>query len=344
MEFPHKPLGGIIMFQKISRRAFLKSAGLTCASVVFGGSFLSTVYEASCDIELPNTYRRINDLVILPDRGILYIAADFHTRFKDFKIWLQQTNIVEKIKDNEDAYGLILGDTVDKKPGDRFAEKHGDSRIVENLMKTYEELGENSHRLIYIMGNHEDAVVELYDKLVKLGMNAQNRKNYVAKVYNGASGLYYRQFNFIERITEAQYQFLKNLPLAVSARNGLIAVHGAPAKHAVNLESLANADATVRKEILWNRLNSDHSVKDTKRFLRRMSNARILVVGHTPLRYLPQRYIKKGLGMIGDEEIILATSYGWQPGKKSYLVLDLGTVYNDVHKLRVGKEIRRLSM
>jgi len=334
----------------MSRREFLKGASLAGVSLLLGKNLLSRTWKAIANVEPANEYRRINDLVILPDKGTLYIASDFHTRFKHFNLWLKRTNVVERIKNGEDVYGLILGDTVDIKPGDKEAERHGDSKIVDTLMKIYDELGEMSHRLIYILGNHEEAVIDLYEMLVKQGMNSRNRMQFVLKVYRGASGAYYQQFNFIERITDEQYRFLKTLPLAVKTKNGVIGLHAGTPTKAVNLDSLANPPEAIREYVLWSRPKGmlatstySYSVNDTKRFLERMENSHILIVGHTPLSYLRRQNIRKGVGIVGDKQLILATSYGSQPGKKSYLALNLNTVYDNVRELRLGEELRRLN-
>ena len=330
------------MSSRMSRREFLQKASLAGAGLLLGQNLMPRVWEASANVESVNEYRRVNDLVILPDTGVLYVTSDFHTRFKDFNLWLNRTNVVDRIKNGEDVYGLILGDTIDKKPGDPEFERDGDSKIVDKLMKINDELGEMNYRLIYIRGNHEEALIDLYEMLVKQGMNAQNRMRYVKNVYRSALGAYYQQFNFIERITAEQYRFLKTLPLAVKTKNGVIGLHAGSSKKAVNLDSLANPTKDIRGDVLWDRPGT-YSVNDTKRFLRRMEDAHMLVVGHTPLVYLKRKSTQKGIGIVGDEQVILATSYGALPGKKSYLVLNLNTVYENVHEFRLGKEIRRLN-
>jgi len=330
------------MSSRMSRREFLKGASLAGVSLLLSKNLVSETWQAIADVESVNEYRRIKDLVILPDKGTLYVSNDFHTRFKDFNLWLKRTNVVERIKNGEDVYGLILGDTVDKKPGDTEFERYGDSKIVDTLMRINDELGEMSYRLVYIRGNHEEAVIDLYEMLVKQGMNAQNRVRYVKNVYRSALGAYYQQFNFIERITDEQYRFLKSLPLAVKTKSGVIGLHAGPSTKAHNLDSLANPAKDIREDVLWERPGT-YSVNDTKRFLRQMENSNMLVVGHTPLVYLKKKSTQKGIGIVGDEQVILATSYGALPGKKSYLVLNLNTTYDNVHKLRVGREIRRLN-
>ncbi len=333
------------MSSRMSRREFLKGASLAGVSLLLGKNLVSKTWEAIANVEPVNEYRRINNLVILPDKGILYITSDFHTRFKHFNLWLKRTNVIERIKNGEDVYGLILGDTVDIKPGDKEAEDRGDSKIVDTLMKIHGELGEMSHRLIYLRGNHEEAVIDLYEMLTKQGMNSQNRMQFVKRVYRSA---YYRQFNFIERVTDEQYRFLKTLPLAVKTKSGVIGLHAGPSIKAANLDSLANPTKAIREDVLWERPKGmlaagDYSVDDTKKFLKRMENSHILIVGHTPLSYLRRKNIRKGVGIVGDEQLILATSYGSEPGKKSYLALNLNTVYDNVHELQVGEEVKRLN-
>ena len=49
--------------------------------------------------------------------------------------------------------------------------------------------------------------------------------------------------------------------------------------------------------------------------------------------------IPEGYEMVGDEQIIVSTSFGLFDTNKVYLSLDLAAKYRSVHDLRIGHEI-----
>ena len=85
-----------------------------------------------------------------------------------------------------------------------------------------------------------------------------------------------------------------------------------------------------------------YDTSDLSTFLQRMNDSSLVVSGHTPLRYLPEEFIRDNVGEYGEQQIILATSYGSEPAEKSFLVLDLKTAYESTSDLRAGEEIRLL--
>jgi len=98
-------------------------------------------------------------------------------------------------------------------------------------------------------------------------------------------------------------------------------------------------------ELVWGRpsevASGGYSSRDVKRFLD-LLGARLLVTGHTTLSSLPSRWINFGVGFHGDNQVILATSYGSEGGARSYLDLDPGRICSTVRDLRPGMEIRLL--
>ena len=106
-----------------TRREFLR----TTASI--GGLLLLNLW----DYGFASAFGRLSDhnssgqvlrdggLLFLPDHGTLFVASDFHTRYADFQMWLERTRIVERLRNGDDVYGLIVGDVVDRKPGDIHA-------------------------------------------------------------------------------------------------------------------------------------------------------------------------------------------------------------------------------
>lgn len=330
---------------KLSRRSFLFGGLAVGADLILesqGKGLVSRLFSSST---YPDAYARDGGLIVLPSHGKLYVASDFHTRSKDFEKWLKRTELVERMQ-YEDAYGLILGDVVDSKKDDSEAEIYGDSRIVDRLMEIQEKLGKQGNRLIYIQGNHEHEVLKLYEMLRNMGVEPKNQRAVVKRMYNGKSGFYFKQFNFIERITEEQFRYMRQLPVAVMTKNGIVGVHAGPPRYVEGPEDVARKKRNVVQDMVWRRPESvtggSYTSGDVREFLEKMDDSVLLVTGHTPLGMLPRNNVTNGVGVCGDHQIILATSYGSYPGDKSYLALELGKRYNHAKDLTAGEEIAML--
>ena len=138
---------------------------------------------------------------------------------------------------------------------------------------------------------------------------------------------------------------LRELPLVAVAPCGAVFTHGAPAAEigspqdveAVALDiygAVASPvdilDVPVIGPILWAR---SASAEVARRFVRALGGT-ISVYGHD--------VIPSGFERIGDEQIIVSTSFGVFDESKVYLDLDLSARYHSVHDLRIGHEIRPL--
>ncbi|MBW2997802.1 hypothetical protein KY349_05675, partial [Candidatus Woesearchaeota archaeon] len=235
---------------------------------------------------------------------------------------------------------------VDKKDRDSEAERDGDSRIVDRIMEIQDKLGSQGNRLIYIQGNHENEVVKIYDMLRSRGICPKNQKEIVQRLYNSKSGFYFKQFNFIERMTEEQFRYMRDLPVAVLTKNGIVGVHAGPARFMEGPEDVARKNKKVVQDIVWSRpenvTGGSYTSREVVEFLEKMDDSGLLVTGHTQLGSLPRSNVSNGVGVCGDNQIILATSYGSHPGNKSYLALNLNKTYNSVNDLKLGEEIARL--
>jgi predicted phosphodiesterase len=335
--------------ETISRRAFLAAAAAAGASLLgLGERLLAAPSSQPLAAPYPDKFHRDGGLVVLPGRGELYVASDFHSRHADFRKWLSKTDLVAKLKDRDDVFGLILGDAVDKKADDPLAEDNGDSRIIDEIRAIQDNSDQTGKRLIFIRGNHEHEVWRIYDALKRrYGLNAANRRRFVEALYATEQGSFFRQFNFLERISEEQFEYLGRLPVAVLARNGVVAVHAGPSKLAKSPRQLAQMDEQVVEELVWTRPGQTQGLgvyvaDDVTAFLKMMDGAGLLLTGHTPLSSLPEDWIQNGIGVFADHQVILATSYGSEPGEKSYLVLDLAKRYASARDLKAGKEIQRL--
>jgi hypothetical protein len=129
--------------------------------------------------------------------------------------------------------------------------------------------------------------------------------------------------------------------LAAVSRCGAVFTHGAPAAviesvgdvEAADLSGAGLAspldllDTPVVGKILWARSATE---AEARRFVRAMGGT-MSIYGHD---VIPEGYEK-----VGDEQIIVSTSFGLFDQNKVYLSLDLAHKYRNVHDLRVGQEI-----
>ncbi len=287
---------------------------------------------------------RNDGLVRLPDRGTLYAASDFHSRFADFATWLRRTKLVEKIRNGEDIYGVILGDAVDMKPGDPEAEPGGDLRIVQKIRDLQASLPSGKDRLIYLAGNHEDRCIRIYDKLKKEeGMTPKTQKKILGKLFEGENARYYSQFNFLQHMTDDLREYLAGRPVVLLTGNGVVGVHAGPSLKMTAVQEIVSRNDPVIQELLWNRANEikkgGYTRTDLIKFLQIMDNAGLMISGHTPLEYLPEKYIMNNIGCYEQLQVILGTSYGHEPCEKSFLKLDLAKRYRECGALVPGREI-----
>lgn len=299
--------------------------------------------EAQSLPDYPNQVTRDGELVVLPDKGTVYVATDFQAQWSNFNRWLTQTKLVERIEAGEDVYGLILGDAVDHKPGDPIFEPYGDVKIVDRIIQLQGQLGEE--RLIYLRGNHEFASADIYAMLKKAGMNTDNRRDMIAQLYQTIEGAYFKQFNFIERMTDKHYNYLIKLPTVAVGKNGFVGIHAGTSRSAKNLDDLVQPSKKVLDELLWGRpsivLRSGYTPSQTAEFLKRIGG-RVLAVGHTPVGSVPKDAVSDGVARLGRHQLIFSTGYGAEPGVRSYLAIDLSKRYNAVTELRYGVEIHPL--
>ena len=251
------------------------------------------------------------------------------------------------MRNGDDVYGLIMGDVVDRKPGDSYAEDDGDTRIIERIREIQDNVNEQGERFLYIQGNHENRCAGIYEKLITdEAMTPSNQQEVVKNLFSGERGSYYQQFNFVSRMNDDRYRYLKGLPVAVITENGIVGIHAGPSRSMSYPKDIIMMDEAVIDEILWSRpvevRKDGYDPGDLSTFLHRMNGSSMVVSGHTPLWNLPEELIRDNVGDYGGQQIILATSYGSEPAEKSFLVLDLKTAYESTSDLRAGEEIRLL--
>jgi len=336
--------------KQVTRREFLRTSASIGGLLLlnwWGSGFASSLETILTEHDSSGSILRNGGLVFLPGHGKLFVASDFHTRYADFEMWLERTRIVESLRNGDDVYGLIVGDVVDRKSGDSYAEDEGDTRIIERIREIQNNLDEQGSRFLYIQGNHENRCVSIYEKLITdEAMTPSNQQEVVKNLFSGERGSYYQQFNFVSRMNDDRYQYLKELPVAVITENGIVGIHAGPSESLSYPKDIIMMNEAVVDEILWRRpeevRKDGYDPDDLSTFLHRMNGSSLVVSGHTPLRYLPEELIRDNVGDYGGQQIILATSYGSEPAEKSFLALDLKTVYENTSELRAGEEIRLL--
>ncbi len=136
-------------------------------------------------------------------------------------------------------------------------------------------------------------------------------------------------------------RLLDTFALAAIAPCGAVFTHGAPAARIDSIADLERADLSgqsygspldvldtpVVGKILWAR---SAAPSEARRFLRALGGT-ISIYGHD--------VIPEGFERIGDEQMVVSTSFGVFDSNKVYVSLDLSARYRTVHDLKVGKEI-----
>ncbi len=129
--------------------------------------------------------------------------------------------------------------------------------------------------------------------------------------------------------------------LAAVSKCGAAFTHGAPAAVIDSIADLEQADLSgagfsspldlldtpIVGKVLWARSATEF---EAKRFLRAL-NCTMSIYGHD--------VIPEGFEKIGDEQIIVSTSFGLFDQNKVFLNLDLAAKYRGVRDLRIGHEI-----
>jgi hypothetical protein len=132
--------------------------------------------------------------------------------------------------------------------------------------------------------------------------------------------------------------------LAAVSKCGAVFTHGAPAAVIESVSDLEGADLSgagfsspldlldtpIVGKVLWARSATE---AEAKRFLK-ATGGTMSIYGHD--------VIPEGFEKIGDEQIIVSTSFGLFDQNKVFLNLDLSAKYRGVRDLRIGHEIQPL--
>lgn len=129
--------------------------------------------------------------------------------------------------------------------------------------------------------------------------------------------------------------------LAAVSRCGAVFTHGAPAAQIDTLAELEAADLSgagyaspldvldtpIVGKVLWARSATQ---TEARRFVRAMGGT-LCIYGHD--------VIPEGYECVGDEQMVVSTSFGVFDTNKVYVSLDLAARYQSVFDLRIGKEL-----
>jgi hypothetical protein len=134
------------------------------------------------------------------------------------------------------------------------------------------------------------------------------------------------------------------LPLVAAAPNGVVLLHAAPAANLKRVEELEEValdgygqwgiedffQVSVLGPILWSRMARPEQARSFLKVL----DGRIAIYGHDVVR--------EGFERVGEEQLCVSTSFALFDQDKTYVELDLATVYPNVQALREGIELKKL--
>src|SRR5512140_415167 len=264
----------------------------------------------------------------LPDHGRLLVCTDLQGCMRDFRRFVQ---IFEEalLKHQGDAHVLFTGDLIhgphidpEDWPdflGEYYRDASGD------VMMAYAGLAAKFPGHVHaLLGNHEHGHI-----------GGPHTAKFAAD-----------EVALLEHIlgpsaTARMRGIIHTFALAAVSKCGATFTHGAPAAIIESVADLEAADLSgagfaspldildtpVVGKVLWARSATE---AEARRFLR-ATGGTMSVYGHD--------VIPDGFEKIGDEQIIVSTSFGLFDTNKVYLSLDLAGRYKGVHDLRIGHEI-----
>jgi hypothetical protein len=264
----------------------------------------------------------------LPDHGRLIVCTDLQGCMRDYRRIVEVFHQTMDAHDG-DAHLLFTGDLIhgphlspDDWPdflGEYYRDASGD------LVDAYAELAaRNPGRIHALVGNHEHGHI-----------GGPHTAKFAAD-----------EVALLEELlgparTERMKEIIATFALAAVAPCGAVFTHGAPAATIASIRDVEACDlgaftggspldildTPVLGPILWAR-SAEPQV--ARRFLRAMGGT-ISIYGHD--------VIPEGFECIGDEQMVVSTSFGVFDSNKVYLSLDLAGRYPTVRHLKIGREI-----
>jgi hypothetical protein len=267
----------------------------------------------------------------LPDKGRLIVCTDLQGCMRDFKRIVQVFEAALH-KHGGDAHLIFTGDLIhgphmeeDEWPdflGEFYRDQSGDVVIA------YAQLAaQYTGRVHALLGNHEHAHIG--------GPHTAKFASDEVILLESILGL---------AASARMRGILQTFALAAVAPCGAVFTHGAPAAQISSIADIEAADLSgtqydspldvldtpVVGKILWARSAKE---SEARKFLRALGGT-VSIYGHD--------VIPEGYECVGDEQIIVSTSFGVFDANKVYVSLDLSQRYRNVHALRVGHEIMPL--
>jgi len=264
----------------------------------------------------------------LPDHGRLLVCTDLQGCMRDYR---RMVEIFEQALDHHqgDAHLLFTGDLIhgphiDPEDWPDFLGEYYRDASGEVMIAYAQLAAQYPGKVHALIGNHEHGHV-----------GGPHTAKFAAD-----------EVALLEQIlgpaaTARMRGIIHTFSLAAVSRCGAIFTHGAPAAQIDSVADVEAADLSgagfssplevldtpVVGKILWARSATE---AEARRFLRAMGGT-MSIYGHdvTP----------EGFEMVGDEQIVVSTSFGLFDQNKIYVSLDLGTKYRGVRDLRIGQEL-----
>jgi len=264
----------------------------------------------------------------LPDHGRLLVCTDLQGCLRDYQTIVARFH--ERLRETKgDTYLLFTGDMVhgphiDAEEWPDFLGEYYRDQSAE-LMRAFVELKRSHPRHVHaLLGNHEHGHIG-GPHTAKFAIDEVA----LLEAMMGEEGAAWLR------------DVLHELPLVAVAPCGAVFTHGAPAAVIDGAEDIEHApldsadwgsptdilEVPVIGPILWAR---SAKPKVARAFARALGG-RFTIYGHD--------VIPSGFERVGDEQMVVSTSFGVFDHAKVYLELDLGRDYLSVRDLEVGREI-----
>lgn len=263
-----------------------------------------------------------------PSHGRLIVCTDLQGCMRDYKRIVEIFHAANDAHDG-DAHLLFTGDLIH---GPHLAEEDWPDFLGEyyrdasgDVLEAYADLSaRNPGHTHALVGNHEHGHV-----------GGPHTAKFAADEVQLLEDL------LGPKRTQRLKDIIQTFALAAVAPNGAVFTHGAPAAtiesirdvEGVNLQAFVGGspldilDTPVLGPILWAR---SAAPEVARRFVRAMGGT-ISIYGHD--------VIPEGFERIGDEQMVVSTSFGVFDSNKVYLSLDLSARYETVWDLQIGQEI-----
>lgn len=271
----------------------------------------------------------------LPERGELFVCTDLHGNLADFR---RISSLFEQaLEQGKDPFLLFTGDlihgpscTPEEWPeylGSHFPDQS--DKVVEAFARLQER---NPGRVACLLGNHEHSHVG---------------GPHTPKFWPDET-LHFEQL-VGPKLTKRYKKLFRSFPMVAVARCGLVVTHAAPNAEIEGPEEIEELsyegfehipissldEMPLLGRLLWSRSCRPEIARG---FLNALSHDglsfNLVVYGH--------EIVPEGYECIGDEQLLLSTSFGVRDELKTYLRLDLAKTYRGVADLREGHELVRL--